>query len=616
MSAQTIPLGQYIFRRIKELGTEHILGVPGDFNLTLLDEIYNVPNLKWVGCCNELNGAYAADGSTRIKGSPAVLITTYAVGELSAMNGVAGAYAEHAGMIHIVGMPARNLQKSRAMLHHTMEPNMDQSIYIQMAAPIRKAHAFLMEDSTMAEDIDRVITACVQSRLPVYIYVPVDVVSVQLDTKRLETPLDTALRNPDSKTEDHIVSTALSLIQAASTPAILADVLTSRHGGLGLTKKLADITQFASFSTPLSKGVIDETSPYYNGLYNGKVSFPGVAEAVERSDLVINIGPLLSDSNTGGFTRDIKDDNLVYLGHDLVQIKGEKFPGFHFLPILKRIVAELEAQPSKYNLPRPQKSRRVVPPVLNDAKTGELKQSYVWQRLGRFLKDNDIVLAESGTAQFGMPDATFPRNTRYITQIFWSSIGYTVGSCLGALIAAKEMKYPGRVVLVVGEGSLQMTVQEIGTYIRYCFKPIIFVINNNGYAIERAIHGPKQGYNDVSMMWDHQKMLEFFGARAENGVKANSRATRTVEELEAVLTDENFASGNSIQLCEIFMDKFDYPWRLSGQLDVVRARMRQAAATPNATSGFPGADSVEHELCLVGIWLDGIFIKPCATLLD
>ena len=133
MAGATVPLGQYLFRRIKELGTEHILGVPGDFNskfhqlistpfcglevlgksdlglhtVTLLDEIYNVGGLKWIGCCNELNGAYAADGYTRIKGFPAVLITTYAVGELSAMNGVAGAYAEHAGMIHIVGMPAR-----------------------------------------------------------------------------------------------------------------------------------------------------------------------------------------------------------------------------------------------------------------------------------------------------------------------------------------------------------------------------------------------------------------------------------------------------------------------------------------------------------------------------
>ncbi|KAK5476753.1 hypothetical protein LTR55_008808 [Exophiala xenobiotica] len=585
MSTQTLPLGQYIFRRVKELGVEHILGVPGDFNLTLLDEIYNVPGLKWIGCCNELNAAYAADGYTRIKGCPAVLITTYAVGELSAMNGVAGAYAEHAGMIHIVGMPARSMQRNRVMLHHTMKPNMDHAIYIKMAAPIRKDHVYLMEDSTMADEIDRVIVACAQSRLPVYIYVPTDVVSVQLDANRLQTPLDTTVRNPNSKTEDEIVSKVLSLITEASNPAILADVLAIRHGGLELIKKLAEITHFPSFSTPLSKGVIDETAPYYYGLYNGKASFPGVAEAVEKSDLVINLGPLLSDSNTGGFTRDIKDENLVRLGHDFVQIKGQKFDGYHFLPILKRVVEELEAQPQKYKLPRSQHAEKAEAPVLNDSKSGELKQSFVWQRLGRFLKENDIVLAESGTAQFGMPDATFPRNTRYITQIFWSSIGYTVGSCLGALIAAKEMRHPGRVVLIVGEGSLQMTVQEIGTYLRYGFKPIIFVINNNGYAIERAIHGPEQGYNDVSMLWDHQKMLEFFGAREDTGIKADSRATKTVEELENVLDDEEFGNGDRIQLCEIFMDKFDYPWRLSKQLEIARARMKEAAAKTNITAG-------------------------------
>jgi pyruvate decarboxylase len=62
-----------------------------------LDELFKMPELKWLGTCNELNAAYALDGYARIKGMPGALV----------MNGVAGAYAEHAGMIHIVGMPAR-----------------------------------------------------------------------------------------------------------------------------------------------------------------------------------------------------------------------------------------------------------------------------------------------------------------------------------------------------------------------------------------------------------------------------------------------------------------------------------------------------------------------------
>lgn len=173
-------------------------------------------------------------------------------------------------MIHVVGMPARALQKARAMLHHTMKANMDHAIYIKMAEPIRETHAFLMEDNTMAEDIDRTIIACVRSRLPVYIYVPADVVQVQLDAKRLETPLDTSVRNKDTKTEDEIVKSTLSLIEKSSNPTILADVLGVRHGGRELTRKLADLTEFPSYSTPLSKGVIDETKSYYVGVYNGK----------------------------------------------------------------------------------------------------------------------------------------------------------------------------------------------------------------------------------------------------------------------------------------------------------------------------------------------------------
>jgi pyruvate decarboxylase len=169
--------------------------------------------------------------------------------------------------------------------------------------------------------------------------------------------------------------------------------------------------------------------------------------------------------------------------------------------------------------------------------------------LGRFLQPNDILLAEAGTAQFGMPDARFPSDTKYITQTFYSSIGYTVGACLGACIAAKELKHTGRVVLLVGEGSLQMTVQEIGSYIRFGFKPIIFVINNNGYSIERAINGPEQSYNEVSMLWDHQQLLSMLGARKETGIQSRSFACKTVEELEQVLQDEDFVRADCIQVC-------------------------------------------------------------------
>jgi len=158
------------------------------------------------------------------------------------------------------------------MMHHTLEPNMDHAVYIPMAEPIRKTYAYLMDDKTMAEEIDRVIIECVRSRLPVFIYVPTDVVSVQLDASRLDTPLDYAVKNPDSLVENEIVEKVLELIKGAEKPVILGDVLAIRHGGRDLTRELVEWSKIQNFSTPLSKGIFDEKSPTYGGLYNGTSS--------------------------------------------------------------------------------------------------------------------------------------------------------------------------------------------------------------------------------------------------------------------------------------------------------------------------------------------------------
>lgn len=122
-----------------------------------------------------------------------------------------------------------------------------------------------------------------------------------------------------------------------------------------------------------------------------------------------------------------------------------------------------------------------------------------------------------------------------------------MGATLGALIAAKENGNTGRVILVVGDGSLHMSVQEIATYIRNGFTPTIFLINNDGYTIEREIWGPEQQYNDISPMWDYQKLFDFFGGRKEGGLRSKSVQARTIEELEAIMTDEEFAKSERIQ---------------------------------------------------------------------
>ncbi|ESH54979.1 indole-3-pyruvate decarboxylase [Salmonella enterica subsp. enterica serovar Choleraesuis str. 0006] len=112
-------VADYLLDRLAGCGIGHLFGVPGDYNLQFLDHVIDHPTLRWVGCANELNAAYAADGYARMSGAGA-LLTTFGVGELSAINGIAGSYAEYVPVLHIVGAPCSAAQQRGELMHHTL----------------------------------------------------------------------------------------------------------------------------------------------------------------------------------------------------------------------------------------------------------------------------------------------------------------------------------------------------------------------------------------------------------------------------------------------------------------------------------------------------------------
>ena len=112
-------LGRHLARRLVQVGVRDVFAVPGDFNLTLLDHLIAEPGLRLVGCCNELNAGYAADGYARARGVGACAVT-FTVGGLSVLNAIAGAYSENLPVICIVGGPNSNDYGTNRILHHTI----------------------------------------------------------------------------------------------------------------------------------------------------------------------------------------------------------------------------------------------------------------------------------------------------------------------------------------------------------------------------------------------------------------------------------------------------------------------------------------------------------------
>src|SRR5699024_11212921 len=135
---------------------------------------------------NELNASYAADGYARVKGIGA-LVTTFGVGELSTMNGIAGSYAERVPVVAITGAPTTQVERNKKYVHHSLgEGNFDD--YRKMFQPITCAQAYITQVNAQQE-IPRVIQLAMSERRPVHIHLPIDVAAMPLTPSEQQVSL-------------------------------------------------------------------------------------------------------------------------------------------------------------------------------------------------------------------------------------------------------------------------------------------------------------------------------------------------------------------------------------------------------------------------------------------
>ncbi|KAF2875509.1 pyruvate decarboxylase-like protein [Massariosphaeria phaeospora] len=557
-----ITLGRYMWERIHQVGVDTIFGVPGDFNLKFLDEIYHVEGLRWLGNQNELNASYAADGYGRIKGVPGVFVTTHGVGELSAINGVAGAMSERVKVIHVVGQTPRAMQKAHMMIHHSIGEKPDHQLYNNASRGLRIAAAELWDVETAPAEIDRVIRECFIKSGPVYIFMPLDLSTEEVSADLLKTPLDVS-PHVDQAAQEKAVAAINSAIASSKNPAILVDALAHRFNAAPEAKDLVKKLRTPFFASNMGKSVVDETDEMYVGVWNGDVGTPGVKEVANASDLVITLGYLPGDTNSGGFSRQLEDGKAIHINPFSVVVKGETYPNIYIKPLLAALTASLPSTPQHTvtipELPPP----RI--PVDKDAT--HITQSWLWPNFESFLRPGDVVIGETGTTLFGLCDTKFPSNVRWHAQIYYGSIGFATAATLGAEIARKELEDKGvngggRTVLVTGDGSLALTMQEIGTMIKAGIKPVIFVINNEGYTIERLIWGARQGYNDI-VPTAYSHLLPLY---KHPSPEKSYHFAKTKTEFEAVLAKPELSNPDALQLVEVVVDKMDTAWRLPAQL--------------------------------------------------
>ncbi len=530
MSSTAITVAEYVVNRLADLGIDRVFGVPGDYSFPFDDAIEASDRLQWIVCANELNAAYAADGFARINGV-SILSTTYGVGELSALNGVMGAKAQRLPIFHIVGTPSTQIQRQGLITHHTL----GDGVFNNFKSASESAccvSANLTPDNVIAE-MERVIREALRLSAPAYISVPMDLAKMPVIGHPVKgVPLSKIKRtHSDPASLEAAIDFVLSKIQVSKNTVALPTQLVANYG---LITSLINFLKKSSIPfaiTPMDKGIISESDPGYLGIYNGMGSSPANLKAlVEDADLVLDIGGVVfEDFNTTFWTDNVAASKMITIGDQFVRMGGTIFTGVMLDDMLAGLTKKVNV---RHGLP-PQHSQSIMP--LAGVSTDPTSSVNFYPRLQRMLKAGDVLVVETGTCVMHTTPMLLPEGVGFQTQTLWGSIGWATPAAEGVCMANTK----GRTILVTGDGSHQLTANEIGVMGRYGIKPIIFVLHNDLFGVENVLSEIGPSYDEIAK-WHYAQIPSAMGCDAWFAARVS-----TVAELDAAILKANTFDGAS-----------------------------------------------------------------------
>ena len=560
-------IGNYLATRLEQIGIKHYFMVPGDYNLVLLDQLLANKNMQQIGCCNELNASYAAEGYARVNGCGAV-ITTMNVGSFSALNGVAGAYAERLPVIFVASGYNTNDDSANHILHHSLGTH-DFTYQYEMFKYVTCAAVRIVHPGNAPSMIDYAIRTALRERKPAYIEIACNLSNAPC----VEPGPYEAILAPE-ESNSHALATAVdkatALLGGAKKPILLAGAhLRCSYGAIDAFRDVAEALGCAVAVMPDAKGFFPEDHPQYIGIYWGQVSSPGCEAVMDWADLILAAGPVFNDYTTVGWTGEPAAEKMINASARDVRFPDAEYTNVamaDFLAGLAKNVQARDATLTQYHrivtVPAEQ-----VPAV--DA-SAHLTRTELWHQIEQYLDSQSTLLCETGDTWCNGTFTRLPGGARFEIEMQWGSIGWATAATFGYAMGLEEDR---RLVSVIGDGSFQLTAQEVANMIRYGQETTIFLVNNRGYVVESAIHdGPYNYFKN----WDYAGLIDAFNA--DDGHGLGLTATTGKELADAITRARKHKGGPVLIECQIAHDDS------STQLREWGSKVARANARPHQTT--------------------------------
>jgi indolepyruvate decarboxylase len=413
-------------------------------------------------------------------------------------------------------------------MHHTLG-NGEYNLFQRMAEPVVCAQA-AMTPQNAAFETERLIAEALYHRRPVYMAFPADYAN--------QPVLGAAQPVPAPSSDPVFLKAAADAIVAAlakaRTACFLPGILIARTGLQAAMQAVIDASGLPFATMFMGKSVLEEQQPNYIGMYDGKLMNEDVRNFVESCDQILEVGTMLTDFNSGAFTARLDPAKTINIGHHRTCIGGKTYTSVEMSDLLVELAQRL---------PKRQDWKKFLVTSLGPAVGGgadPITAASLYPRWANFLRPNDILIAETGTASMGLGFALMPKGASFHNQTLWGSIGWATPAAFGAAIAAPDR----RVVLVTGDGAHQLTAQEVSQFGRLGLRPIIFVLNNSGYLIERLLcKNPAIAYNDIAP-WRYSELPRALGCEGW----LTARVTTCAELDQALEKAEQAATGAYIEV--------------------------------------------------------------------
>ncbi|MDR2350501.1 MAG: thiamine pyrophosphate-binding protein, partial [Deltaproteobacteria bacterium] len=519
-------VSDYIMNSLADRGVDTAFLVTGGMAMHLNDALLGEKKITVVCCHHEQAAAFAAEGYGHVTGRPALVSVTAGPGSINALNGVYGAYLDSIPMIVIAGQCKRELLRATYGFDKPMRQIGEQEVdSVSMAAPVTKRARRVTDPARIPYELGKAVSECVSGRPgPVWLEIPVDVQALTIDPEKLSRFVPPLQSRPDLSPA---ADSAAGLIAEAKRPLIVLGTGVRKAGEKAVDSfhKLAAITG-CPIVTSGPQDVIWTDHPQYAGEMGATGTRAGNIN-VQNADLILFVGfrPYLCliTYNWPSVGRNaikiaVDEDPTEFekpCGVADIKIQAEIAP---FLSALNRSLKDY-SQPAENLWLEDCKKRVLAFPVLTPAlrtvtPDGRVNPYFFVHELMARLDEDDVITTGNGSA--GLIPIQAPvrkKGQRFFSNVGSGSMGFGLPSGIGAAIASKGR----RVVVIDGDGSLMMNLQELQTVIHHNLPLILVLLENEGYASIRQTQrnffgreigsGPETGVSCP----DFLKVSEAFG---------------------------------------------------------------------------------------------------------